>query len=66
VKQQIQGDGRPDNFRHVASGNCNLGHEPETDAGPAARRLPAHLRQIAFGGDAQLEAEALEQDRHQV
>jgi len=66
MEQQIQRDGGADDFGQVAGGDGDLGADPKKEAQPAAVVLVAELGQVALGGHADLEREALQQDGHQV
>jgi len=66
AEEQLQRNGRADDLGQVAGGNGNLGKEPQRIGDRLAVLLAAGLREIAAGGDAEFEREALEQNRQQV
>ena len=66
VEEQVQRDGRADHFGQVAGGDGDLGADPQRIAHPWAVALVAELRQVALRGHAQLQAQALQQNGHQV
>ncbi len=62
----MQRNGGADDLGEIAGGDGDFGEEPEEDRGAAAVGFAAGLREVALGGDAELERKALEEDRHQV
>ena len=66
VEEQVQGDGRADDLGQIACGDGDFGANPQRVAHAGAVALVAHLRQVALGGNSQLEREALQENRHQV
>ncbi len=66
AEEKLERDGRADDFREVASGDRSFAEHPEADDGRLRIVIAAGLREVASGGDAQLHAKVLEQDRHQV
>ena len=66
VEQQIQRDGRADDFGEIAGGNGDFADDPEENGDRPAEVIAAGLGQIAAGNDSKLERQSLEQDRHQV
>ncbi len=66
VKQQVQRNGRADHLGQVAGRNGDLRAHPQRKAHPAPIALVAKLRQVPLRGHAQLQAQALQQNRHQV
>ena len=65
-KKQLQCDGRADDFREVAGGDGDFAEQPEKPDGRRGIMIAAGLRQIASGGDAELNGQMLEQNRHQI
>ena len=65
-EQQVQRDGRADYLGQVARRDRDLAQHPQHEADRPRIVVAARLRQIASGGDAELERERLEQNRHQV
>ena len=66
AEKQLQRDGRADDLRQIAGGNGQLAQHPEEPHHRPGVMVPAGLRQVAPGGHAQLDAQVLEQDRHEV
>ena len=66
AEEELQRDGGADDFGEVAGGDGDFGEDPEGDGGAARVGLAAGLGEVALGGDAEFEREALEEDRHQV
>ncbi len=65
-KKQLEADRGADDFRQVARCNGQLAEDPEEIDRRARIVVATRLREIPAGGDAQLDAQVLEQDRHQV
>ena len=66
MEQELEGDGRADDFGEIAGGDGDLGKDPESEADALAVDLVTELGEIAFGGNAEFEGEALQKDRHEV
>ncbi len=66
VEEKLESDGRTDDLGKIACCDGNLGHHPKHEAHLASITLVAKLRQVALCGHAQLERQALQQNRHQV
>ena len=66
TEEKLQGDGRADDFGQIARGNGDFAKNPKK---PNCRRrvmIAAGLREIASRGDAELDAQMLKQDRHEI
>ena len=66
MKQQIQSDGKADHLREVARGDGQLAQYPQEPHRRPRVVVAARLREVAARGDPQLDAQVLQQDRHQV
>ena len=66
VEEELEGNGRADDLGQVAGGDGHFSAQPEHKADPGTVVLVAHLGEIALGGHAQLERQALQQDGHEV
>ena len=55
AEEELQRDGGADDLGEVAGGDGDLGEDPEGDGGAARVGLAAGLREVAPGGDAELE-----------
>ena len=65
-KRSCKRDGRADHFGKIARGDGDFAKNPQK---PDCRRrimIAAGLREITSGGDAELDAQMLEQDRHEI
>ena len=59
VEEQLERDGRTDDFSEIACGDGDLGHHPKRETRPRAVALAAKLGQVPLRGHAQLERKAL-------
>src|SRR2546430_10650832 len=66
AEEQLQGDGRAQDFRQVTGGNGNFADNPEEYGSWAGVMLAASLGKVAAGGDAELGSKRLEKHCHQV
>ena len=66
AKEQLQGDGRADDFRQITGGDGDFGENPEKPDDRRRIMVAAGLRQIASGGDTELDGQMLEQNRHEI
>ena len=65
-KSSCRRDGGADDFGEIARGNGQFAEDPEEPDGGRGVVIAAGLREIAPGGDAELHAQMLEQNRHEV
>ena len=65
-KSKLQRDGRTDHFGQIARGDGDFAKDPKHHDRRLRIMIAAGLREVASGGDAELDAEMLQQDRHQV
>ena len=65
-KSSCRRDGRTDDFSEIARRNRQLADDPEKPDGRLGVMIAAGLREIAPRGDTELDAQMLEQDRHEV
>jgi hypothetical protein len=66
AEEQIQRDGRADDFREVARADGRFAEQPEHDGDGLGVMVPAGLGEVAPGDDAELGAERLQENRHEV
>ncbi len=66
VEEKLQGDGRADDLREIAGGDGHLAQDPEEPDGGPRIMIAAGLREVATGDDAELDAQVLQQDRHEI
>ena len=66
AEEQLEPDRGADDFGQIARGDGDLAEDPEENHGRLRIVIAAGLREVAAGRDAELHAEMLEQDRHQV
>ena len=66
AEEQLQADRRADDFCKVTRRNGRLAEDPQRPDDRLRVIIAAGLREIAPGGDAELDAQVLEQDGHQV
>ena len=59
MEEQVKCNGRADDFSQIAGRNRDLSCHPEGKAHLAPIGLVAQLRQVALGGYAQFQAQAL-------
>ena len=65
-KSNCKRDGRADDFRQIAGRDRDLAEDPEEDDGRLGIMIAAGLGEVASGGDPELDAEMLQQDRHEI
>ena len=66
LEQQVERNGRADDFSEVAGANGNFAKQPQRDGDPPGIMITAGLRQVAASHDAELGAERLQNDCHEV
>ena len=66
AEEQIEADGRAQEFGEIGGDGCNLGGDPEAEGGGPGEVLAAVLRQGEAGDDAQLRSQILDEHRHDV
>ena len=66
AEEEIEADGRAEEFGEVGGDGGDLGGDPEADGGGSREVLAAVLRQGEAGDDAQLGGEVLDEHRHGV
>src|SRR5690348_4257506 len=66
MEEELESNGRANDFSEITGRDGDLGAEPEGEADALAVGLVTELGQITLGSYAELEGEVLEQDRHQV
>ena len=66
AEEEIEADGRSEEFGEIGGDSGDLGGDPEADGGELGEVLAAVLRQGETGDDAQLGGEVLDEHRHGV
>src|SRR2546429_1767417 len=66
AEEQLQGDGRAQNFGEIAGGNGQFANHPKNQRGASRIVLAASLREVPSGGDAKFRRESLQEHRHQI
>ena len=66
AEEQLQPDGRTHHFRQVARGDGQFAQHPQEPHGWRGIMGAAGLRKITTGDHAQLDAQVLKQNRHEV
>jgi hypothetical protein len=66
AEEQLQGDGRAQNFGKIAGGNGQFANHPKTQRGASRIVLAASLGEVPSGGDAKFRRERLQEHCHQI
>ena len=66
AEEQLQGDGRAQNFGEIAGGNGQFANHPKNQRGASRIVLAASLGEVPAGGNAKLRRERLQEHGHQI